>query len=916
MPFNSIRRALVALMIAGPAFAQQEPGTGRVVGRVIDAETGRPIAEAGVQIVGTTLGVQTSIDGRFTLNRVPAGTVTLQVRRLGYQPKTITGLRLEEQTTTEQNVSLAQMVAQMEALVTTANVERGSVENALDEQRTALGIVNSVTAEQISKSPDANAAQALSRVSGVTVTDGKYVVVRGTPERYTTTSLNGARVPSPEPERKVVPLDLFPSGLIQSVTTSKTFTPDLSGDFSGAHVDIKTKEFPAERQVTYGFSTGSAVGVWGNQVAFAPGVGGEAFAWAKSSRFMPSGAATAGDFSGTTQQQRNQIINSFRNVWQAGQRHARPNMSARMSIGGSTPMIGHNFGYLVSGSYSYSQDRQEGGSRALARYNGGGPEIAYNQFTGDNSGTSVLMGGLLNLSTLLTPNSRLTFNNMYSRSADNDASVERGVLENEAIPVELQRLRYIERMVWSSQLAGETRKDAHSIDWSITGSGVSRAEPDRSELGYELDSTGVVERKLWVYSGGDYASRTFASLDEKAVEAKASYTLEFGSAERRSMLKVGALGRGAHRDADVKTFGILSNGISDSVRALPPETLFGGQFTHPDSSVLTMRSLSQGGAYSATDGIGAGFAMVETPLTSTIRMITGVRYEHQQALVKSVSSLGDRDKANPSYDDFLPSLALNYRPSNRHAIRLSGSRTLARPEYREVAAIRTREGNGRVDQVGNPRLVRTLIDNLDVRYEFYPRRGEVMSVAVFAKRFHDPIERVFIASSSAATASVVNADGADNIGVELELRKDLDEFGFLLEPFTAFGGATFMQSQIRLGDKAASSTNPSRAMVGQSPYVVNAGLTWNGRAGASATLLFNRIGDRIVEAGQLPMPDVVELARNSVDASFRWPLRTGIVARIDAKNLTDDERLLKQGAVTREGYRTGRGLQIGVALQR
>jgi TonB-dependent receptor len=915
MPLTSIRRALVALMIASPLLAQ-EPGTGRVVGKVIDAETGRPISEAGVQIVGTTLGGQTNIDGSYSISRVPEGNVTIQVRRLGYAPKTVTGLRLAATAVLEQDISLSVNVTRVDGVVVSATAERGSVENALDEQRTALGIVNSMTAEQISKSPDANAAQAIGRLSGVTVTDGKYVVVRGTPERYTTTSLNGARVPSPEPERKVVPLDLFPSGLIQSVTTSKTFTPDLSGDFSGAHVDIKTKEFPAERQVTYGFTTGSAVGTWGNQVAFAPGAGGEAFAWANGSRFMPAGAATAGDFSGTTQQQRNQIINSFRNVWRAGQRYARPNMSGRMSVGGSTPVMGRKLGYLISGSYSYSQDRQDGGSRALARYNGGGPETAYNQFTGDNSGTSVLMGGLLNLSTLLTPNSRLTFNNMYSRSADNDATVERGFLENEAIPVELQRLRYVERMVWSSQLSGETRKNQHAIDWSVTGSGVTRDEPDRSELGYELDSLGPVERKLWVYSNGDHASRTFATLDEKSIEAKASYSLEFGSAERRSTFKVGALGRGAHRDADVRTFGIYANSMSDSIRALPPEILFGGQFTHPDSSVLTMRSLSQGGAYTATDGVGAGFAMVEMPLTRTLRVITGVRYEHQQALVKSVSSLGDRDKANPAYDDFLPSLALNYRPTDRHAIRVSGSRTLARPEYREVAAIRTRDGNARVDQVGNSKLVRTLIDNADVRYEFYPRRGEVMSVAVFAKRFHKPIERVFVASSSAPTASVVNADGADNIGVELELRKELDQFGALLEPFTVFGGATFMQSQIRLGAQAASSTNPNRAMVGQSPYVVNAGLTWNGRAGASATLLFNRIGDRIVEAGQMPMPDVVELARNSVDASFRWPMRAGVVARIDAKNLTDDERLLKQGAVTREGYRTGRGLQIGVTLQR
>ena len=243
--------ALLLLFVVLPCelFAQRESQvtTGRIVGRVIDAASGVGIADAGVQVVGTSIGVRSGVDGRFAIAGVPAGTVAIQVRRIGFATKQVTGLVLEAGKSLEQSVSLTHATIQLETQVTTATRERGSVSDALDAQRTAVGVVSAVTAEQISKSPDGDAAQAVKRVSGVTVQDGKYVFVRGLGERYTTSSLNGARVPSPEPERRVVPLDMFPAGLLQTITTSKTFTPDLQGDFSGALVNIKTREFPAHQ---------------------------------------------------------------------------------------------------------------------------------------------------------------------------------------------------------------------------------------------------------------------------------------------------------------------------------------------------------------------------------------------------------------------------------------------------------------------------------------------------------------------------------------------------------------------------------------------------------------------------------------------------------------------------------------------
>ncbi|MBL8958995.1 MAG: carboxypeptidase regulatory-like domain-containing protein, partial [Gemmatimonadetes bacterium] len=243
--FGVYRRSLLLLgLLSAGVGAQATPATtGRIVGRVIDAASGQGLPDVGIQVVGTTLGTQSGVEGRYTLVNVPAGPITIQLRRLGFQPKSVTGILLEAGKTVEQNVTLEAATITLTAQVVTASAERGSVNEALDAQRVAVGVVSAITSEQISRSPDSDAAQAVQRVSGVTITGGKYVFVRGLGERYTTAQLNGTRIPSPEPEKRVVPLDLFPAGLLQTITTQKTFTPDQQGDFSGAQVDIKTREF-------------------------------------------------------------------------------------------------------------------------------------------------------------------------------------------------------------------------------------------------------------------------------------------------------------------------------------------------------------------------------------------------------------------------------------------------------------------------------------------------------------------------------------------------------------------------------------------------------------------------------------------------------------------------------------------------
>src|SRR5687767_1282231 len=327
MLFVSNPRVVLAVFLAAQSLtsistaqaqASRSTEPSRIVGRVVDARTGAGLTDVGIQVVGTTTGTASGLDGRFTLSRLTPGTVTIHLRRLGFAAKTVTGIILIPGQTLEQDITLQPVTVSLTTQVVTASTERGTVSEALDRQRTAVGVVNSVTREQMAKSPDGDAAQAVQRVSGVTVQDGKYVFVRGLGERYTTTSLNGARIPSPEPERKVVPLDLFPTALLQSVTTSKNFTPDQPGDFSGALVDIRTREFPLRSEFQFSSSLGFNDAATSRSVVAPPTLGMDWLGFAGSARSLPSNLPATGRFDREPAQPAvNEIVSSFRKIGRA-----------------------------------------------------------------------------------------------------------------------------------------------------------------------------------------------------------------------------------------------------------------------------------------------------------------------------------------------------------------------------------------------------------------------------------------------------------------------------------------------------------------------------------------------------------------------------------------------------------------------
>ncbi len=907
----------VSLTVAAPALAQQP---GRVLGRVLDAD-GAPVAGAYVELADSNARVSATsgLDGRFVLAGVAPGVVTIRARMVGYQPKTVSGIPVPAGGAVEQNVTLTAAAVQLAEIEVTAEAERGSVNRALEEQRNANNIVNAVTAEQIAKSPDSDAGQAVQRVAGVTVQEGKFVFVRGLGERYTTTELNGSRIPSPEPDRKVVPLDLFPSTLLEGITTSKTFTPEQAGDFSGALVNIKTREFPARRVLSVTVGGGFNDAAAGKDVVKAPTVGGEWFAYGLGPRRLPNQVRAAGDLSGLTLSQANQLVGTFRDAWSAGTGDGGANSSTSISVGGEDPVFGQRIGYLASFSYQYDQEVRKDETRGLAK-NGSEPGTALpiNTYEGSSAKRTALWGGLFNLSTRLGGSSRISLNNTYTRGGDNEASVLGGFNEEFANNFEFQRLTYTTRSVRSNQLQGDhLLSERVSANWSVTSAGVRRDEPDRSDIGYLAvphPTTGRLVAREW-FGAPRFATRTFTDMSESSWDFGGNLRFDFGGRAYPTAVKIGGAFRTVSRDADSRAYDITNLGLTDAQRQMAAEQIFTP--ANEAANAFFLQANVNGGSYTADDKVMAGYLQLEVPLTHRLEMVAGARLENWHLDVDTRTTAGQIVPSRPRSTDLLPALALNYRVTPNHNLRLSATQTLSRPEYRELSPVVYFEQVGFYTTIGNPELKRALIQNFDLRWEWFPNLGEVISVGVFAKRFKNPIEKVIVQATGANQLSFVNAEKGDNYGAELEIRKNLGFFGSALRPFTAVANATLMKSDITPGNAGLSAlTNANRPMVGQSEYVVNTGLNLSNTSGRwSATVLYNVAGKRILEAGTGGLPDAYEQPRNLLDASAQLPLTGNVLFKLDGKNLLNAPFKLLQGEVLRQYYLTGRVFKASLNWQ-
>ena len=527
---------IIALVIAGPAMAQ---GSGdRISGRVT-GEDARPLVGARVSIPSLDLGALTDADGRFVLAGVPAGVHTVVIEYLGYETKTVAGVAVEGELVSL-HVMLEPRAITVEGITVTAAREAGSDVALLTDRMQAAAVVDAIGAAQIARSPDGNAAAALKRLPGVSVVDGKYVYVRGLGDRYGATTLNGAPLPSPEPDRKVVPLDLVPSSLLESVVSAKTYSPDQPGDHAGGLVQIRTKDFAGSR--TFGVS--ASLG-FDTEATFADGLGYaggglDYFGIEDGTRALPAALPRDVPLQNLSRAELERIGEAFAGTWGPRPRRLPLNHGFGLTYGDVFEIGERRLGLIGTISHSNAFSNRDGQiERALSASGGAEPVI---DFLGTASTHSVALGGLLHLGLELGEDDRISLNAVLNRLTDDEARTFEGLnLDSNANQRNL-RIRYLSQSLASAQLSGEHRVGrlgGVGLRWRAAYSLAERYEPNTREMLYREVADGRFLWENFIQS----ASVFHQDMDEAAAAGGLDVEFPLRGGARRVALSVGSRSR-------------------------------------------------------------------------------------------------------------------------------------------------------------------------------------------------------------------------------------------------------------------------------------------------------------------------------------------------------------------------------------
>jgi hypothetical protein len=920
--------ALLLGLLALPASAQE---TGRLIGRVVDASNAKPLVGAQVYVNDGVVGTLSDLNGRYVLVNVPVGVVDVTVQQLGYGTKTVTGVRVLAGQISSLDITMEETAVEIEGITVSAEREEGSTAFLLNQRRTAPALVEAVGSDEISRRPDSDAADVAQRMTGVTVTEGKYVFVRGLGERYSQTSLNGSSLPSPEPEREVVPLDLFPSGFLESLVTQKSYTPDLPADFSGGSVQIQTKDFPSRFSFRVGVGTSfNTESSFKDDFLYYDGGGTDFLGLDDGARAQPSavtqvmGTVMSGERLPSDPSQLVQIGEAFRGVGQtfAPLTGTTPlNRSLDLSVGGRKDVLGDGeLGFFLAGTYSDdytirdNEIERKWRTSAFDESTAGfaTPNVDYTF----NRGTRAISWGTIgNVAFKPNPNQKIALKTTVNLSTDSEARIYEGANEEDiGAYIRSERGRWVERLMLWSQLSGEhlTLWDSR-LEWRLTAARANRDEPLMRETIYDQDP---VSGNFFLLDFTESARYFYSELTDDDLSAEVDWRVPFEFFGNEAAVKVGAAFRDRTRDFGARRLNWRFAGgtVEDLDAALESGTVVAQR--NPGVGEFSMSEVVEpGDLYDADDRRIAGYVMMGLPLGSRLDAVLGARVEDYTL---GLHSRGEALQENAA-TDVTPSLNLTYSVSDAIKLRGSVSQTLDRPEFRELAPFQFTEATSLRQLFGNPELESATIRSADLRLDWFPSPGEMISVGGFYKDMDEPIEQVFVAAASSAY-SFQNADEAQVLGLELDVQLGLDRIWAPLQPFSFQGNYSWIDSEVKVRSEGIfQPTSESRPLEGQAPYVLNVGLNYASRFGLEAGLFLNRFGPRITAAGGSGVPDIEEQPRNALDATLAFPLPRGVRAKIKASNLLDADYLFNQSLngftrVQRQ-YSVGRTISVGLSWE-
>lgn len=904
-----IRTFLYSLLfVSYSAYSQ----TGKITGKIVDAKNGETLPGATILIEGTAKAASADFEGNFSLNNVQAGIVNLIISYISYDTKKITGVEVKANDVTNINIPLDPASSQKDLNEVTVTVElnKENTSALILQQKNNISVSDGVSAEAIKRTPDRSTSDVLKRVSGASIQDNKFAIIRGLNERYNAAYLNGASLPSSESDRKAFSFDIFPSNMLDNLVIIKTARPDMPAEFAGGIIEISTKNIPEKN-----FFSISTAGGWNTittrkEQYYYNGGKKDWIGIDDGKRAMSTEIPVFEDFPINAHAQASLAATVPVSDWSLHTKKFSPNYSFQLSTGYNfklkkdTNNIRDFFGVLFSLTYNRNNNFFTTDRRSYT--NNLDPETASDldrHYFDKTYSEQVLAGSLLNLSCKLNENHVISSKNLFSINSDDRVIMREGSpnpSESNPYLVKSYALWFTSNKIATSQLNGDHYfpKPKIKIGWLGSFSSVNRDVPnlrrqlytrltDFSAPTYPISTDTTYQSQIPLSSiSNDYGGTSlWTKLHETIKSAKFDISRAFKISEKFKFdIKMGALTQVRNRKFDYRQLAYAKYKVGsvqylDSLSYVNADQIFSQQNMGLISPGVGGFKLLQDNLpqnpYIAISSLQAGYLMLDTKYSRWFRGVFGARMEkyYQSLTYNDVSYVINKLQRTQDSTvlDVLPSANLIFSLTEKQNIRLSYSQTLNRPEFRELAPFIFYDYNTQFSVSGNIYLKRAKIYNYDIRYEFYPGRSQLISATGFYKNFLNPIEQV--ASGNIFEVTYKNVDKAKCSGFELEYRvivgalhkKDSTKFGKFLDRLTAFTNFAYIRSQTQIV-AIDGTVIGKRTMQGQSPYVVNGGLTYNDNDRQySISGIVNRVGSRIYIVGGNITPTIWEQGRTVID---------------------------------------------------
>jgi len=853
-------------------------------GSISDSQTGESLIGVTVYVTNQQKGSITDVDGIFVLSNLSTGQSKIEVRYIGYQTKV---LEFDIKKDTTINIKLETKIQELEGVVVTFTIDKGSTQELLRMQSKSAVVMDGVNSEQFKKTPDSKVSDIFKRVSGATIQDNKFVVIRGLNDRYNFGLINGSPLPSSETDRRAFSFDIFPSNMLDNLIIYKTASPDLPGEFAGGVINLSTLD-TKDKINTLSVGLGcNTISTFRNFSTY-NGSNLDFLGFGSGFRSLPDGLPQTDAYQLLHKDEKSELSKKMDWNWSTERRTSLPIGNIQWNIGKEWKLKSESkFGLIYALSYQNNESINNSVRRDFEEQSTGvvqKMELKDSIFT-----KTILNSHLLNFSWKINSNHSIKFKNLYSVNSEDKVNIRNGVREMDNDPRQWEKSTnfwYTQNNLLTSQLIGKHEFNKWKLNWNISASDVRRDIPNLRRIVYRkyslLETDTTEQYAAVIQSNGTIPTASgnmfWSKSNEQIWSANYDFTIPVKVSKIESELKLGGWHQFRQRDFQSRNFGFSQykpNGsnFNSQLLLLGSDEIFSqqnmGLLSDGTGGFKLDEATNVDDSYNANSFLNAGYLMSDIKFSEKWRLVGGLRMESYNQKFNYIEfGTNNPITIDTTVIDFLPSANLIWSVTNKMKVRVGYSKTVSRPEFRELAPFSFY--NFILDNIvsGNTNLQRATINNYDLRWEYLPGSGQIISVSGFYKTFKNPIELINrTGTSGAPELYFANVEKVENIGGELEIRTNLEFITKKLKDLSIYTNASIINSKVNLDHFVGS--GGTRPLQGQSPYIANFGMFYqNEKNNFNINLSYNLIGSRIYIVGNVQEPSVWEKGRNVLDLQF------------------------------------------------